>query len=78
MHWIHKRRLEYLETPQGVGQGSNNQLASLTAVAQAATADLIVVLDAGQVVEQGTHATLMNAGGLYQKLYKEAMICTDF
>jgi len=41
-------------------------------IAQAATADLIVVLDAGRVVEQGSHGTLMGAGGLYQKLYEEA------
>lgn len=31
-------------------------------------ADRIVVVDAGQVVEQGTHAELMAAGGLYSKL----------
>lgn len=31
-------------------------------------ADRIVVIDAGQVVEQGTHAELMAAGGLYSKL----------
>jgi ABC-type multidrug transport system fused ATPase/permease subunit len=43
-------------------------------IAQAATADLIIVLDTGQVVEQGAHATLMNAGGLYQRLYEEATI----
>jgi ABC-type multidrug transport system fused ATPase/permease subunit len=45
-------------------------------IAQAATADLIVVLDAGRVVEQGTHTSLMNAGGLYQKLYEESTIRT--
>ena len=29
----------------------------------------IVVLDKGAIVEQGTHDTLMNKGGLYCKLY---------
>ncbi len=43
-------------------------------IAQAATADLIIVLNTGQVVEQGAHSTLMNAGGLYQKLYEESTI----
>ena len=31
-------------------------------------ADLIVVLDKGQIVEQGTHEELMTLGGLYKKL----------
>ena len=33
-------------------------------------ADLVVVLDAGRVVESGTHAELVNAGGLYAELYR--------
>jgi ABC-type multidrug transport system fused ATPase/permease subunit len=32
-------------------------------------ADLIVVLEHGQVVEQGTHEELVDAGGLYSHLY---------
>ncbi|MDE2979943.1 MAG: ABC transporter ATP-binding protein [Gemmatimonadota bacterium] len=31
-------------------------------------ADLIVVVDGGRVVQQGTHATLMEEGGLYRRL----------
>ena len=32
-------------------------------------ADLIVVLDDGQVVQTGTHRDLLEAGGLYSELY---------
>jgi ATP-binding cassette subfamily B protein len=32
-------------------------------------ADKIIVLDRGRIVETGTHAELMKAGGLYYKMY---------
>ncbi len=34
-----------------------------------ASADLILVLDDGKIVESGTHAALMRAGGLYQRVW---------
>ncbi|MCD2197598.1 ABC transporter ATP-binding protein/permease [Actinomycetospora endophytica] len=37
---------------------------------QAATADRVVVLDAGRVVEHGTHADLLAAGGRYAHLWQ--------
>ncbi|MBI3944086.1 MAG: ABC transporter ATP-binding protein, partial [Chloroflexi bacterium] len=33
-------------------------------------ADIILVLDQGQVVEQGNHETLLAKGGLYSRLYE--------
>jgi ATP-binding cassette, subfamily B, multidrug efflux pump len=32
-------------------------------------ADLILVMEAGQIVEQGTHSELLAAGGTYYTLY---------
>jgi ATP-binding cassette, subfamily B, bacterial len=42
-------------------------------LAAVVTADRIFVLENGWVVEQGHHAELVTAGGLYQKLYEEQM-----
>jgi ATP-binding cassette subfamily B protein len=33
-------------------------------------ADLILVMEAGQIVEQGTHASLLAASGAYSRLYE--------
>ena len=33
-------------------------------------ADLILVMDRGRIVEQGTHDTLIAASGLYAQLYE--------
>jgi ABC-type multidrug transport system fused ATPase/permease subunit len=38
-------------------------------LSQAATVDLVVVLDEGRVVEQGSHAELVAAGGRYAALW---------
>jgi len=42
-------------------------------VAAVKGADQILVLDAGRVVERGTHAALLAAGGLYASLYREQL-----
>ena len=33
-------------------------------------ADRILVVDRGEIVEDGTHATLVEAGGIYAELYR--------
>ena len=33
-------------------------------------ADVILVIDAGRIVERGTHTALLAAGGLYAELYR--------
>src|SRR5205085_5462182 len=35
----------------------------------AESADLVLVFDAGEIVERGTHAELVAAGGVYASLY---------
>jgi ABC-type multidrug transport system fused ATPase/permease subunit len=42
-------------------------------VAAVKDADRILVLDGGRVAEQGTHATLLAAGGVYASLYREQL-----
>ena len=37
-------------------------------------ADLIVVLQDGRIVEQGTHASLLALGGLYAELYEKQLL----
>ncbi len=37
-------------------------------------ADRIIVLEAGRIVEQGTHAELLVAGGYYADLYQKQLL----
>lgn len=40
-------------------------------------ADLIIVLQAGRIVESGTHAALVSAGGLYSRLHARSGVSFD-
>ncbi len=58
-----------LETLDEVVKGRTT-IAITHRLSLAAKADLIFVIDRGRLVEQGTHAELSTAGGLYQRLYE--------
>jgi len=63
------------ETEQALTEALDRLSAGRTVVSiahrlsTAERADLVVVVDAGEVVEQGTHAALVAAGGVYAGLY---------
>jgi ATP-binding cassette subfamily B protein len=40
-------------------------------------ADHVVVLDRGEVVEQGTHSELLSVGRLYPRLYKKQLLTQE-
>ena len=42
-------------------------------VSSAKLADKIIMLDDGNIVEQGTHEALMGANGVYRELYDKQM-----
>lgn len=57
-----------------IGRASRNRTAIIVAhrLSTAATADRIVVLAHGRVVETGTHAELLHRGGSYAQLWRSA------
>ena len=40
-------------------------------------ADLILVMDRGRIAERGTHAELLSAGGLYQRIHDLQLVPQD-
>jgi ATP-binding cassette subfamily B protein len=61
-----------LETLSKVAKGRTT-ISVTHRLSLAASADVIYVIDQGTLVEQGSHAELVDAGGLYQKLYETQM-----
>ncbi|MDQ2686666.1 MAG: ATP-binding cassette domain-containing protein, partial [Armatimonadota bacterium] len=61
---------EILETLSQLTEGRTT-IAITHRLSWAATADRIYVLDEGKLAEEGSHADLVGAGGLYQTLYEE-------
>tara|TARA_Y100000034_G_C6910301_1_gene424324 strand:- start:8358 stop:10112 length:1755 start_codon:yes stop_codon:yes gene_type:complete len=43
-------------------------------VSSAKNADKIIVLDSGEIIQQGTHETLVNTKGYYQELYEQQLL----
>jgi len=41
------------------------------------SADQVVVIDRGRIVEQGTHAELVARGGLYTRIYRRQLIAQE-
>jgi ATP-binding cassette subfamily B protein len=40
-------------------------------------ADVIFVVEAGRIVERGTHAELLRSGGVYSKLFAEQLAAAE-
>jgi ATP-binding cassette, subfamily B, bacterial len=51
--------------------GSRTTIAIAHRLSTIVNADVINVIDAGQVVESGSHRSLLQQGGLYAALYQE-------
>ena len=64
------------ESEQAVQSAIENLMSGRTVIVIAhrlstiLNADKILVMDQGEIVEEGTHASLSQAGGLYEKLYR--------
>jgi len=63
---------EILETLEAVAKGRTT-ISITHRLSLSARSDYIFVLEQGELVEQGTHAELVRAGGPYQRLYDEQM-----
>ena len=61
---------DILKTLASVTQGRTT-ISITHRLSLAAAADCVVVIENGQIMEQGPHTELSQAGGLYQRLYEE-------
>jgi ATP-binding cassette, subfamily B, multidrug efflux pump len=67
-----KTENQILNNLQGIMQGRTSVIISHR-VSSAKLADKIIMLDDGNIVEQGTHDDLMEANGVYRELYDKQM-----
>ena len=63
------KEVEILDALRGVFRGRTTLIITHRLRA-AREADLIVVLDEGRIVEQGSHDALLSGGGLYARLWR--------
>ena len=71
-----KTENQILNNLQGIMQGRTSVIISHR-VSSAKLADKIIMLDDGNIVEQGTHNDLMEANGVYRELYEKQMAVED-
>jgi ATP-binding cassette subfamily B multidrug efflux pump len=70
-------------TEEAVLEGLNSFMEHRTSIVIAhrlsttRSADQVVVLDRGRIVEQGTHAELVARGGLYTRIYRRQLIAEE-
>jgi len=64
--------VQILNNLQGIMKGRTSVIISHR-VSSAKLADKIIMLDDGNIVEQGTHEDLMEANGVYRELYDKQM-----
>ena len=67
-----KTENQILNNLQGIMKGRTSVIISHR-VSSAKLADRIIMLDDGNIVEQGTHNDLMEANGVYRELYDKQM-----
>jgi ATP-binding cassette subfamily B protein len=57
--------------------GSRTSIVIAHRISTTRSADQVVVLDRGRIVEQGTHTELVSLGGLYTRIYRRQLIAQE-
>ena len=72
----YKTQTELIENLREIEAGRTTLIVSQR-VAAVKHASLIIVMDGGRIVERGTHEELIDAGGLYYRLYEQQLAAGD-